>query len=772
MAIGNMEDNREQPKRKRFQSGRPQVTNGQNRATKLVIFFVITILLLAALVIRLIYIVRVHGTEYQKAVLQNQSYDSVILPFKRGDILDANGSVLATSEKVYNMVIDASVMLTYTDHRYLDPTIKALGECFPSDLIDTAAIKYYVTNNENSRYYVVARRLSYSDIADFLAAEEENDYIKGVFFEEEYKRVYPNGSLASTVLGFTRKNANAEGQYGLEEYYDEILTGTDGREYGYQNDDDTLERTVKPAVDGYTLHSTIDANIQKTVERYLREFNEEYKNNVRTGNGAENLACVVMDIDSGEVLAMANFPDYDPNNYKSVTPLIGTQYIEAYTNPAGYIEYETTDDPITEESLRSMGDEQLNVNFSALWKNYCISNTYEPGSTAKPFTVAAALESGAITGNEVYTCNGYMEVGGHKIKCHTYASGGDGAVSVQDSIAWSCNVALMKIGQTMGKERFCQFQKVFNFGLKTNIDLAGESRTASLVYNSKDMLPSDLATNTFGQNFNVTMIQMISGFCSLINGGYYYEPHMVSKITNASGATVENIEPRVLKQVISESTSAKMRQYTRATVMEEGGDRRTGKTARPAGYAIGGKTGTAETLPRGNKEYVVSFMGYAPADDPKIAIYVVVDRPNVAKQDDAKFATGIVRNILTETLPYIGCYMTEELSEKEIAELEAKQLENTYNANAGTQSAEKKEEEDYITEGEIVDPTGESANIYPKWMTYPIDPVSGYRINPDTKEKYDASTGELVEDVNESMGTEVPVNGNLSTAQRQDTTGY
>lgn len=772
MAIGNMEDNKELQKRKRFQSGRPQITNGQNRATKLVILLVITILLLTALAIRLIYIVKEHGTEYQKAVLQNQSYDSVILPFKRGDILDANGSILATSEKVYNMVIDASVMLTYTDHRYLDPTLTALANSFPPELVDVDAIRYYVTNNENSRYYVVARRLSYSDISAFLAAKEENDYIKGVFFEEEYKRVYPNGSLASTVLGFTRKNSNAEGQYGLEEYYDTILTGTDGREYGYQNDDETLERTVKAAVDGYTLHSTIDANIQKIVEKYLREFNEEYKNNVRTGNGAENLACVVMDINSGEVLAMANYPDYDPNNYKSVGPLIGTQYIQAFTNPAGYIEYETTKDPITEESLRSMGDEQLNVNFSALWKNYCISNTYEPGSTAKPFTVAAAIESGAITGNEVYTCNGYMEVGGHKIKCHTYASGGDGAVSVQDSIAWSCNVALMKIGQAMGKDRFCQFQKVFNFGLKTNIDLAGESRTASLVYNSKDMLPSDLATNTFGQNFNVTMIQMISGFCSLINGGYYYEPHMVNKITNANGATIENIEPRILKQVISESTSEKMRQYTRATVMEEGGDRRTGKTARPAGYAIGGKTGTAETLPRGNKEYVVSFMGYAPADDPKIAIYVVVDRPNVAKQDDAKFATGIVRNVLTETLPYLGIYMTEELSEKEIAELDAKQLENTYNYNGIIQDSEKEKEEEFVTEGSIIDNTGESANIYPKWMTYPIDPATGYRVNPDNGEKYYADTGELVDDVNESMGTDVPVNGNLSTAQRQDTTGH
>ncbi len=762
--------NKLRSQRNNDQSDRPRVSNGQNRATKLVIFMVVTVALLGALAIRLIYIVKEHGTEYQKAVLQNQSYDSVVLPFKRGDIVDCNGTILATSEKVYNMVIDASVMLTYSDHRYFEPTINALKQSFPADLVDVSQIEYYVKNNENSRYYVVAKRLSYSDISDFLALQEENDYVKGVYFEEEYKRVYPNGSLASTVLGFTRKNTNSEGQYGLEEYYDNVLTGTNGREYGYQNDDETLERTVKSAIDGYTLHTTIDANIQKIVEKYLRQFNEENKNKVRNGNGAENLGCIIMDVNSGEILAMANYPDYDPNDYKNIEPLIGTQLIESYTNPAGYIEYETTDNVITQEMIYGLSEEQLNVNFAALWKNYCISNTYEPGSTAKPFTVAAALESGAITGNEVYTCNGYMEVGGHKIKCHTYASGGDGAVSVQDSIAWSCNVALMKIGQTMGKETFCRFQRVFNFGLKTNIDLAGEARTASLIYDSKDMLPSDLATNTFGQNFNTTMIQMVTGFSALINGGYYYEPHMVNKITNANGATVENIEPRILKQVISESTSEKLRQYTRATVMEEGGERRTGKTARPAGYAIGGKTGTAETLPRGNKEYVVSFMGYAPADDPQIAIYVVVDRPNAAKQDDAKFATGIVRNILTEVLPYMGIYMTEELSEKEIKELEEKQLENTYQQSNKTEASTEQKEE-YITEGTIVDPTGESANIYPKWMTYPVDPYSGYRINPDTGEKYDASTGELVESDNESMGTDVPVNGNLSTSQIGNGTG-
>ena len=227
----------------------------------------------------------------------------------------------------------------------------------------------------------------------------------------------------------------------------------------------------------------------------------------------------------------------------------------------------------------------------------------------------------------------------------------------------------------MGNDSFIKSQHVFNFGLKTNIDLAGEARTASLIYQADRMGPTDLATNSFGQNFNVTMIEMITAFCSLINGGYYYEPHMVNRITNAGGATVENIDPRILKQTVSESTSALMRQYCRA-VVEYG----TGKTARPPGYRIGGKTGTAETIDpnthrRSETEYVVSFITYAPADDPQIAIYVVVDRPNTAKQDNARFATGIVRNILMEALPYLNIFMTESLTEAEVAELEALQLE-------------------------------------------------------------------------------------------------
>uniref|UniRef100_UPI0040574554 peptidoglycan D,D-transpeptidase FtsI family protein n=1 Tax=Acetatifactor sp. TaxID=1872090 RepID=UPI0040574554 len=730
---------------------------------KLVVLFMIVLLAFAGLGVRLIWITREDGTEYSKQVLSQQRYDSTTIPFRRGDIVDAKGTKLAVSEKVYNLVVDANVMLD--KEVYLEPTLQALGNCFPE--LDMTAVREYVVTHPNSSWYVPLRRLSYEEIADFQVAQLEDKNIKGIWFEEEYKRVYPNGSLAADVIGFAR--TDNQGMYGLEEYYNDMLNGTPGREYGYLNDDSTLERTIKPAVDGNTIHSTIDANIQSIVEKYLKAFNEENKNGYRQGNGAENVGCIIMEVNTGKILAMASYPTYDLNDTRNTDALLGSTMVEQVDLENGYYKINKTKTVITEDVLSAMTEEQVLLQLNQLWKNYCITDTYEPGSTAKPFTVAAALEQGVINEDTHYQCDGAMEVGGYTIKCHSYAKGGDGYVSLQDSIAWSCNVAMMKIGQDMGKEQFSEFQSVFNFGLKTNVDLAGEARTASLIYPMEKMGPTDLATNTFGQNFNVTMIQMITGFCSLINGGYYYEPHMVDKITNASGATVENIEPRVLKQTVSESTSALIRQYCRAVVMEEGGQSRTGRTARPAGYAIGGKTGTAETIDpvtnqRSDEEYVVSFMGYAPADDPEIAIYVVVDRPNTEKQDNAQFATKLVRNILTEVLPYLQIFMTEELSEDEIAELEERQLEitNMYAPapEEGSENAEGSSEQE--GNGEGGDSNGdneEEENTQPDWRSYAVDPVTGNYVHPTTGEQLDPETGYPVGNFG-SMGN-VPANPNL-----------
>lgn len=698
---------------------------------KLVVLFIAVLLAFAGLFYQLYRISRDNGEQYKKQVLSQQRYDSTTIPYKRGTILDANGSVLATSEKVYNVILD-SVAISEKEE-YLEPTLSALQREFG---IGTASIRDYIEKNkETSRYHVLAKRLSYSEISDFLDMQnEEGSQIKGIWFDEEYKRVYPGNSLACDVIGFT--TADNRGNYGLEEYYNDVLSGIPGREYGYLNDDSDLERKTIAAEDGNSLVTTIDANIQSIVEKYLLKYNEEYKDNFHPGNGAENVGCIIMKVDSGEILAMANYPNFDLNDTRNTDTLMGMPLLDEKGNKTG--EY------LTEENMDVLDDEEmLYQHLDALWKNYCISSTYEPGSVAKPFTVAAGVESGKITGTETYNCEGSLEIGGWPIRCHNRY--GDGILTVQEGIERSCNVVMMKIGQAMGTDTFVKFQHIFNFGLKTNIDLQGEARTASLIYTKDTMGSTEMATNTFGQSFNVTMIQMITGFCSLINGGYYYEPHMVSKIVSPSGATVQNIEPRVLKQTISEDTSDMIREYCNTVVTGEHG---TGKTARPAGYMIGGKTGTAETLPRKNGQYVVSFMGYAPVDDPQIAIYVVVDRPNVQYQDDAKFATRIVRGILTEVLPYMGIFMTEELSDSEREELEALQIE-IRTAPAAEEEAEEgggtteegtgeENGEDTGTEGE------EETEKEEVWKSFPIDPATGYAVDPNTGDMVDPVTGAVI----------------------------
>ena len=702
---------------------------------KLVVLFVLVLLAFVGLGVRLIFITKNNGEEYERQVLSQQQYDSTTLPFRRGEILDANGTVLAYSEKVYNVILDAKLLLR--DQKFVDPTVNALVKEFK---LDSGEIRSYLSEHPTSQYYILAKKLSYDEIKNFqdMITPGMDGYdadIQGVWFEPSYIRKYPNGSLACDVIGFTSSDNN--GMYGLEEYYNNTLSGTTGREYGYLDEDSNLERTTIPATDGDSIVTTIDGNLQNIVEKHLKEFNDQYANNFRQGNGANNVGCIMMDIHTGDILAMASYPGFDLNNPRDPANLIGMPAVDEKGNK---LKGESVFDSgvyITEEMLSEFSDEQLYQNYNALWKNFCISDTYEPGSVAKPFTVATGIESGSITGNEVYNCKGFLNVGGWDIKCHnTY---GDGEVSVARGVEISCNVAMMYIAQATGISTFTKFQKDFGFGLKTNVDLAGEARTEGLTYTAANMTPTDLATNSFGQGFNVDMIEMITSFSSLINGGYYYEPHIVKRIVSSSGATIKNIEPRVLRQTISQSTSDKIIEYCNQVVAGAEG---TGKTARPAGYMIGGKTGTAQTLPRGNRQYVVSFMGYAPASDPDIAIYVVVDRCNVQYQDDAKFATRIVRAVLTEALPYLNYPMTEELSEKEQAELAELREQMVTTATAeGEETTEEVEGEATEEETQTEEETTASEETGSIWESFDVDSTTGYYIDPNTGDLIDPESG-------------------------------
>ena len=484
----------------------------------------------------------------------------------------------------------------------------------------------------------------------------------------------------------------------------------------------------------------------RIVEKYLKQYNEENKNIAREGNGAQDVGCIIMDVKTGNILAMASYPSFDLNNTWDVTPLIGSKLLDEEGN--------VTDTIVNEEIAAQMenaeDNTQLAYNLNALWKNYCINSTYEPGSVMKPFVAAAGLESGRLAGNESFECTGIIQVSDRKIRCHNYLAGAEGWLTIGEAIERSCNVALIRMAQVIGKDEFLKYMSEFNFGLRTNIDLAGEARTASLVFTDKTMGPTELATSSFGQGFNVTMIQMITGFCALINGGYYYEPHMVSRITASDGSVVEDIEPRLLKQVISAETSAKVRQYCEQVVYGENG---TGWRAKTPGYRIGGKTGTAETVSaqgtRDKKNYVCSFMGYAPADDPQIAIYIVLNRPNSSLQDqETGKASLMAKNIFMEVLPYLNIFMTEPLTEEEMAELEEKQIEirqqlvdetlpEGETAEEGTEG-EAGTEDGNASEGdaEAGEETQEETNPYVNENGQLIDPDTGEVIDEDT-EGYD-----------------------------------
>ena len=756
---------------------RPQSNNSRNRdmgrnnftikmQKKLVVLFGLILLAFAGLSIRLIVINKDNGEQYKKQVLSQQQYSSKTIPYKRGEILDAKGTKLAVSEKVYDLVLDCKQMLAKED--YLEPTLQALSEYFG---VNTAEVRAYAQEHPSSQYYVLKKRMSYDEISEYQqmmadeSLQEESAKIEGIWFDESYKRIYPNGSLASDVIGFTRTDGTAS--YGLEEYYNDTLSGINGRQYGYLDDDENLQRTTKAAVDGYNIYSTIDATIQGIVEKNLEKYNEEHKNGAREGNGAWDAACIIMEVDTGNVLAMASYPFYDLNDLRNTDALVGSLLIDKDGN--------MTEEVITQEIADSLNEEENNEvllqNLNALWKNYCVSSTYEPGSTMKPFVAAIGLESGKLAGNESFECTGIIEVGGYKIRCHNYRQGAEGWLSIGGAVERSCNVALVRMAQVIGAEQFLKYSQGFNFGLKTNIDLAGEARTASLVFNENTMGPTELATSSFGQGFNVTMIQMVSAFCSLINGGYYYEPHMVSRITASDGSVVENMEPRLLKQVISSETSARIREYCEQVVYGEHG---TGSKASPAGYRIGGKTGTAETVSksgtREKDEYVCSFLGYAPADDPEIAIYVVLNRPNESQQDLAtKYACYLVKDILTEVLPYLNIFMTEPLSEEEQAELEAKQIEIRQQLiDSAPQTQETLPEGE--ASGEAAEGSGDTAagetssgqeNTQDDQNTQESEQEDNPYVN-EAGQVIDPATGEVMNE--DTEGYDTPVSGILSGA--------
>lgn len=594
-----------------------KIFNSRMQARLLLVFCVVA-LLMSGLIARLIYIMQVDGERYAKQVLSRQSYVSAILPYKRGEILDRKGTVLARSELQYRLILDAKLLLQYKDS--IIPTLTALSEHFG---IDMESIQSLLTERAESHYIVLQKNLKFEEVDKFKKAVEQinknsrsQEKILGVWFEEEYVRSYPYATIACDVIGFS--SADNVGYYGIEEYYNDELNGINGREYGYYDAELNIERIVKKAVNGNSVVSTIDINAQRIIQKYIRQFNEEF--------GSKNIGVLVMDPNSGEILAMASNQEYDLNDPRNLSPFY------------------------SEEELAVMTDEQKMTALNTIWKNDAISIIYEPGSTFKPITVAAALEESLANDNSTYICDGKEYIPGLENPIHCNKRSGHGHITLAQSIMLSCNDAMMQIAALEGREIFYKYEKSFGFGQKTGIDLPGEQ--SGLIIAKDKLNASELATSSFGQSVTVTMLQLAAAYSSIVNGGYYYQPHIVKEIINENGATVKKIDKLLVRQTVSEATSELLQKYLYLTV-EEG----TAKHAKVSGYSIGGKTGTAQKLPRDAKTYIVSFIGHVPAINPEVVIYVMIDEPqNVDRQDNSSIATKLASRIMAELLPALGIY--------------------------------------------------------------------------------------------------------------------
>lgn len=606
---------------RRKRAARPNKRFTPKMQRKLAMLFMGIGLAFITLIVRLIVINQRDGASYSRIVLNQQQYNSRTVDFKRGDILDRNGTVLATSQLVYDVILDPKSLLEHQEK--VDPTIAFLKEMAE---VEPDTVKAVLSTSPNSQYKVIKKGLSYNQAKEFEKAyndEKGHPNLEGLRLEERYQRTYPYDTLACDVIGFA--SGDNRGSCGLEASYNKTLNGINGRTFGYAGNEISDYMVSKDPVDGSSIVTTLDVNLQSIVEKHIKAFNTQLETEGEDGKkaGSLNTAVIIMNPNNGEILAEASYPTFNLNKPDDLSAFY------------------------TEEQLKEMDDEQKNQFMNQLWNNFCVSGTYEPGSTFKPFTVAAGLESGAIKGDETYECMGALQVDEHLIHCHN--RGGHGTLNVEEAVAQSCNVSLMHMAEAIGPEYFSKYQHIFGFGEYTNIDLPGEGDTSGLLYAAKDMKASDLATNSFGQNFNVTMTQMAAGFASLINGGNYYRPHVVKEIRDSNDNLRESTEQMVEKKTVSKATSDTIREYTEA-VVEYG----TGTNAQIEGYSIGGKTGTAEKLPRGNGNYIISFIGYAPIDNPQVLIYVLIDEPNVGSQENSALVTGLAHDIMEEAFPYLN----------------------------------------------------------------------------------------------------------------------
>lgn len=604
---------------------------GPNQRLRRRSVFLILLILVAgfgAVIARLAYLQLVQGSYLQEKAVEQQLTDTTVSA-KRGTIYDTNGKVLAQSASVWKVVLAPAYFETEEQRVQV---AKDLAEILELDENDV-----YEKTKQNS-YYVVVKRKIESDTREEIIKlqekiEEEYNLSNVIQLLDDYRRYYPYNDLASSVIGFT--GSDDQGLEGVEYQYDSYLTGTPGRIVTAQNANGTdmpfqYEQNVK-AEDGNSIYLTIDETIQSICEKYMKKGIED---NAVANRGV----CIAMDVDTGAILAMVTVGGYDLNN--------------PYKLP------ENTQKEIDALPKDKQGS-ATSAALSQMWRNKAISDTYYPGSVFKIITASMALNEGVVDDNSTFYCNGSMTIADAKpIHCHLLS--GHGTQNFTQAICNSCNPAFIQIGQKVGTEKYWQYYQSFGFSERTGIDLPGESED---IFFSQDgsMTSVDLAVASFGQGISITPIQMITACASVANGGYLVQPYVVRQIVNSEGNVIENVDNKIKRQVISKEVSDKMNE-----ILEYNSTTGGANNGYIAGYRVAGKTGTSEKLTstNGSEDYIASFCGYAPADDPKIAVLVFFDTPTGASYYGSQVSSPVFINIMSEVLPYLQVqaeYSDEEM---------------------------------------------------------------------------------------------------------------
>lgn len=595
-----------------------------------ILILLILVLGFGAAVLRLTYLTTVQSSELQESAVDLQLADTTVSA-KRGTIYDANGNVLAESASVWQVVMSP---VNFKNDKQRQAAAKGLSEIFDleyNDVLDDT--------KQQSHYVVVKRRIESDEREKVLQLIDtlKKDYsCSGVIqLLDDYKRYYPKNSLASSVIGFT--GSDDQGLEGIEYEYDSYLSGTPGRIITAQNARGTdmpfrYEQNVE-SEDGNNVYLTIDETIQSICEKYMQKGVED--NNVLNKG-----VCIAMDVNTGEILAMVTTDGYDLNNP---------------------YELSAKDKKKIKSTAKSKQAEAESAALSNMWRNKAVADTYMPGSVFKMCVASAALEENLVNEKTSFTCTGSISVEGETIHCSNIS--GHGTQNFVEVISNSCNPAFIQIGQMLGAGKFRQYYQGFGFSDKTGIDLPGEAEDS--FWKEGKMGGVDLAVASFGQNFTITPIQMITACAAVSNGGYVVQPHVVSKITDSKGNVIKSVDKKIKRQVISDDTSKKMNEY-----LEYNTERQGAAAGYISGYKVAGKTGTTEK--RGvtkiessfSEDYISSFCGYAPADDPQIAMLVFFDTPDGDAYYGSQVSSPVFINIMSEVLPYLDVktsYTDEEL---------------------------------------------------------------------------------------------------------------